>query len=261
MIRILSALALLPLVLVTVWLLPPMATLVLAEVAALIAFFEYRALARRLGASMPPGIVAAAVLGSCAAVGLGSAPVDVILMAAVIAVAAVAVGGARPGPAVLHDVAAALFAPLYLGLPLGALAAVRAQQGREALFLLMFAIVGSDTAQYYVGRVAGRRLLAPAISPKKTVEGAAGGLVASVAIMTLLGGAWLPGLSSGVTALLGATVAVLGIAGDLFESLLKRSADVKDSAALIPGHGGLLDRIDSWLFAAPVYYVFVRFVA
>ena len=62
-------------------------------------------------------------------------------------------------------------------------------------------------------------------------------------------------------ALLGSVIVLLGIVGDLFESLLKRSAGVKDSSHLIPGHGGVLDRIDSWLFAAPVYYVFVRFVA
>jgi len=256
MTRILSALVLLPVVLGTIWYLPPLATLALAELAALLAFVEYRALASRLGAHVPALLGGVVVLASCAALGLGPAAIEVQL-AALLAVGASAVGAARPGPNVLGGVAATLFAPLYIGLPLGALAAVRATHGREALILLVAAIVASDSGQYYAGRLFGRRALAPAISPRKTVEGAIGGVIAGMAVLAL-GRAWLPNVPALTAALVGATIAALGIVGDLFESLLKRSADVKDSSTLIPGHGGVLDRLDSWLFAAPAYYVFLR---
>jgi phosphatidate cytidylyltransferase len=138
---------------------------------------------------------------------------------------------------------------------------VRTFEGREAVLLLMLTIMASDTAQYYTGRAFGRRALAPAISPKKTVEGAIGGLVAGMLVMGGLGPRWLPAFGVPTLILLGATLAALGIVGDLFESLLKRSADLKDSSSLIPGHGGLLDRLDSWLFAAPAYFIVLRYAA
>ncbi len=122
------------------------------------------------------------------------------------------------------------------------------------------AIIVSDSAQYYTGRAFGRRLLAPAISPKKTVEGAIGGVLFGGAAMVLGGLRVFPVASVPMLVLMSAAVVALGIVGDLFESLLKRSAGVKDSSSLIPGHGGVLDRIDSWLFAGPVFYVFVRYL-
>jgi phosphatidate cytidylyltransferase len=148
---------------------------------------------------------------------------------------------------------------LYLGLPIGSMVAIRAESGREALFLLMLTVITSDTAQYYTGRAFGRRLLAPAISPKKTVEGAIGGFVFGGLLLAVVGAWWLPGFPIGFRALLGVAIVALGIAGDLFESMLKRSAGVKDSSALIPGHGGVLDRIDALLFAAPVYYIVLKY--
>ena len=150
---------------------------------------------------------------------------------------------------------------LYLGLPVGAMVAIRALRGREALFLLMLTIIVSDSAQYYSGRAFGRRLLAPAVSPKKTVEGAVGGFVFGAAIFTTVGGWWLPSIPAVLRALIGLVIVALGIAGDLFESMLKRSADVKDSSALIPGHGGVLDRIDALLLAAPIYYVVLKYTS
>jgi phosphatidate cytidylyltransferase len=146
-------------------------------------------------------------------------------------------------------------------LPLGALIAVHWEHGREAALLLIVVVVASDSAQYYAGRAFGRRPLAPALSPKKTVEGAAGGLVAGAVALALVGHWWWPAAPLALRAGLGAVLVVLGITGDLFESMLKRAAGVKDSAALIPGHGGVLDRIDALLFAAPVYYTVVRYLA
>jgi phosphatidate cytidylyltransferase len=179
------------------------------------------------------------------------------------------------GPSALADTAATVLAPVYLGLPLGALAALRGDLGAEGtrsyltssttdgrlvVLLLLAVIVVSDSAQYYTGRAFGRRPLSPAISPKKTVEGAIGGVVFGT-LATVIGGHYVFASPLWILALLGAAISLLGIVGDLFESLLKRSAGIKDSSNLIPGHGGVLDRIDSWLFAAPVYYVFVRFIA
>jgi phosphatidate cytidylyltransferase len=280
MTRVLSALVLLPVVIGTIWFLPVIGTLVLAVIAAVLAFAEYRHIAAKLGASVPAGIGGIAVALACLEVAVADRPfgdevingvaqtavgnqLHIVLLAAMIVVGAMAVARGRPGPGTLADAAATMFAPIYVGLPLGALVAIRAEWSggsREALLLLLAVIVVSDSAQYYTGRTFGRRALSPAISPKKTVEGAIGGMVFGTLAMAV-GGGYVFASPIWILALLGAVISLLGIVGDLFESLLKRSADMKDSSQLIPGHGGVLDRIDSWLFAAPVYYMFVRFAA
>ena len=260
MLRILSAIVLLPGVVGTIWFLPPIATLVLAEVAAVLAFLEYRTIASALGARVPAGIPVLAVMAACAGVAVVTVPLDLVLMTAFIIVGSLAVAYGQPGQAVLRDAAASMFPILYIGLPLGAIAAVRIAGGREAVLLLLAIIVVSDSAQYYTGRAFGRAPLAPSISPKKTREGAIGGVVFWTAAMVVGGLRVFPEARLIVLILSGATIVVLGIVGDLFESLLKRSAGMKDSSALIPGHGGILDRIDSWLFAGPLFYVFVRYL-
>lgn len=157
------------------------------------------------------------------------------------------------------DRAAARFlAPWYIGMPLGMLAAVHAEGGRLATLLLIGTIVVSDSAQYYCGRLFGRRPLAPGTSPKKTIEGAMGGAVLAMLFLALAGPRVLPEAGTVPLALVGLVMAALGICGDLFESRLKRIAGVKDSAALIPGHGGLLDRIDALLFATPAFYLYLQ---
>ena len=264
MARVLSALVLLPIVIATIWWLPPWATLALAEIVVVLAFAEYAGLVARLGARLPVAVTGSGVVVSCAALaweGSEGSEAHVVLMAATIVVGSITVGMGRRGAEALQDVSAALFALLYLGLPLGALVAIRMEGGREVLLLLLACVMTSDTAQYYGGRAFGRRSLAPAISPKKTVEGAVAGLVAGTLAMVVIGEWWLPAVEPAGRALLGATVVGLGLVGDLFESGLKRSAGVKDTSGVIPGHGGVLDRVDSLLFATPFYYMVVRYGA
>jgi phosphatidate cytidylyltransferase len=152
------------------------------------------------------------------------------------------------------------FAAIYIAAPLASLVAIRLVGGPRAVFLLMITVMISDTAQYYTGRTLGSRPLAPRISPKKTIEGAIGGFVIGTAAFVVIGEWWAAGIPIAARVALGLAIVGLGIAGDLFESFLKRRAGVKDSSALIPGHGGVLDRIDALLFAAPVYYMVLRYV-
>jgi phosphatidate cytidylyltransferase len=247
-----------------VWFAPPFVFLAVAESLLLLAFLEYRTLARTTGLPVPAIPSAVAAMLTCAAlVPSVRVPLDVVLISAFVALGALTLtewsDGDR-GSNALGLAAASMFPSLYLGLPLGAMIAVREGRGRDVLLLLMLTVVVSDTAQYYSGRAFGRRPLAPAISPKKTVEGALGGLLFG-SMTFAVAGAWvLPAVPAALRAALGVMVVVLGIAGDLFESMLKRSADVKDSSGLIPGHGGVLDRIDALLFVAPVYYVVLKYV-
>ncbi len=151
--------------------------------------------------------------------------------------------------AALGRSAIGLGAILYCGFTLGFVVMLP----RELVLLLVAIIAVGDSAAYYGGRMFGRHALAPKISPKKTVEGAIVGLVASmltggIAGVFFLGEPWLS-----ITLISGAA-AMIGQIGDLAESAMKRSAGVKDSSSLLPGHGGILDRLDSVLFAAPVFY-------
>jgi phosphatidate cytidylyltransferase len=260
MTRVLSATVLAAVVLGVVCFLPPEATLLLAVLASAVAFAEYADLAAAFGSKVPTIPSGAAVAAACVAVGGDEPPLALVCLAALLCVGVLTIVRGQPGPEILRDASASLFPLLYIGVPLGALAAIRSIGGRDATLLLIATIVVSDSAQYYTGRAFGRHQLAPAISPKKTVEGALGGLIFGTAAMTLGGLAVFKGAN--IWLLVGTSIAVVvfGMIGDLFESQLKRSAGVKDSSTLIPGHGGVLDRIDSWLFAAPVFYVFTRYL-
>src|SRR5690349_354019 len=149
----------------------------------------------------------------------------------------------------IQQASTGIFAAVYIGMPLGMLVAVHGLLGWRATLLLLGTVVVSDSMQYYTGRLLGRHPLAPAISPKKTIEGAIGGVLFGTAFLAIVGAVVLPFSGYGPLIVLGVLIVSLGICGDLFESRLKRTAGMKDSSALIPGHGGVLDRVDALLFA------------
>ncbi len=143
---------------------------------------------------------------------------------------------------------------VYLGLSFGHLFLVfTLEKGRLWLLVLLAVVFGTDTGAYYTGRALGRRALAPRVSPKKTWEGTIGGTLCG----TLLGGGLVYGLKLAPLEIVFPfllLVSVVGQIGDLLESMIKRACQVKDSGELLPGHGGLLDRVDALIFAAPLFY-------
>ena len=148
---------------------------------------------------------------------------------------------------------------LYVGWLLSYLVALRLDAGRDWVFFTLFTIFGSDTVAYFVGRALGRHHLAPRISPKKTWEGAVGGVAGAIVVSLLFVTFTSLPLSYGQAIFLGLLVSIFGQFGDLAESLLKRTTGVKESGSSLPGHGGFLDRIDSVVFAGVVVYLYCIF--
>ncbi len=258
MTRLLSGVVLIAVTLALIWFLSPIAMLGVALVVAALAFTEYEKIVDAIGARVPFWTTLLATLLACAMVPFQWVDIESVLAAALLLIALNVLISDRVGTPILADTAAALLAPVYLGLPLGSLVGVHAMAGREAVLLLIATVAVSDTAQYYSGRAFGRTPLAPVRSPKKTREGALGGFIVAPIFLAVAGSYWLPIASPLRLAALGVGIVMAGIIGDLFESMLKRAADMKDSGTLIPGHGGVLDRIDALLFAAPVFYFFLR---
>ncbi len=154
-----------------------------------------------------------------------------------------------------------LATPIYVGGCLAAVDLVRDFPPTGAWVLLTMVLAwGSDTAAYFVGRKFGKTKLAPRISPKKTIEGSAGGLLASV-VGAVVMSFFLEGLNVPDAIALGVLAGAAGQAGDLLMSVLKRSSGVKDSGGILPGHGGILDRVDALAFTAPATWAYGHFIA
>ena len=162
----------------------------------------------------------------------------------------------RPETRTLRAVLAVLLMALWVGAPLAHLGLF--PRSRYGVILILIAVVGpwiSDSGAYFAGYLFGRRPLFPSLSPNKTVEGSLGGLLLTVLFVGLVSHELLD-FSLAKAAVVGVGVTLFSQSGDLFESALKRILDVKDLGHFLPGHGGVLDRIDSLLFTAPaVYYI------
>jgi phosphatidate cytidylyltransferase len=253
--RLLSAVALLAVVGGAALIAPIEGLLLMAIAIASLGFIEFARLGDALGARVPrlPGLVLTVLV--CASAGWPTLPLAPSMVALLVGAGILAIWNGVPDRASIGGIAVTVCGPLYLGLPLGALINVSWVHGRRAAVLVVLTVVASDSLQYYAGRLFGKHPLAPSISPKKTIEGAIGGFIGGAIAMAWLGDLWLPSMPLAVRLGLAVLLVATGIVGDLLESALKRAAQVKDSSHLIPGHGGVLDRIDALLLVIPVYAV------
>jgi phosphatidate cytidylyltransferase len=267
--RVLTAVVLIPVVLFLVFL-PPWAqwifTLVTALVACLAAW-EFLTLARQTGAR-PPRIAVLAAIVALFAADYQWPDIFALIGGGLCLALLVYCTFSSPVTRVLADATSSVFCLVYTGFTLLTLPALRQQPNGPSLVVFLLCVVwAGDIAALYAGRLFGRHKLAPAISPGKTWEGAIASILGSLAVaggLVALADHLLTRWNSAVLSygdaiwwywlILAAIVNVAAQAGDLAESALKRSAGVKDSGTLLPGHGGVLDRIDALLLAAPVLW-------
>jgi len=264
--RILTAAVALPLIIASIWFdqLKP-AFAVIAAAAMMAGLYEFWILSarREMRAQRELGTVFAVALLLAFYLQAPSVWPELMLMivaAFVLSSLAAAMLRGAPFEALIGRVGATLFGVFYVVFLGGHIIALRTTYpnplGSDLLYFFLLVLMGSDTAAYYTGRTFGRHKLAPKVSPGKTWEGAAGGMIASLAAAALAHFWFFPEMSLRAALPLAAAMNVLGVVGDLSESALKRGAGAKDAANILPGHGGLLDRLDSLLFNAPLLYYF-----
>jgi phosphatidate cytidylyltransferase len=253
----------LPLLALALFWAPPLVLILVVAAASSVGLWEFYGLVRARGIEplRATGFVLA-VLFFLQIVRPALVPPAVLPIAAMV-VLAVMLTRAGDVPGSVTSAAVTLLGAAYLGGLGGTLAALRLAPyelgGPWVTMLLLTTVMTADSAALFVGSAIGRHKLAPRISPGKTWEGLAGALVGGVAGALVIRQLRLPWLPLGHAVALAVAVALAGTGGDLVESLLKRWAGVKDSGALFPGHGGMLDRLDSLLFGAPVLYYYLLY--
>jgi len=265
MMRVLTALVLVPILIAIVGYAPPLCFLLLVCSASVLALEEYFSLAARAGLEVfrMPGhgsslLLLSSLYGSATKV-TSSWTALLILVTSLLLFFTLGLRRGNRLPTVLPGVAATLLGLFYVSLTLGLLVVVQISPtswgpGKQWVFFLLVVVWFGDTGAYYVGLALGKHPLAPLISPKKTIEGALGGLLGNVLAAILGKQILLPDAPLLQLLVLGLLLGVVSQIGDLSESALKRGAGVKDSSNLLPGHGGMLDRIDGVLFASPVMF-------
>jgi phosphatidate cytidylyltransferase len=180
-----------------------------------------------------------------------------VLMGNLLIVGAITLYGYSRDPLMTNRAAMQIQGMVYIPLMLSSIILIRSgQDGIVWIYFLLAVVFSGDIGALYAGTYLGRHKLCPSVSPKKTIEGALGGLATNLLIGVTVKAFFLPSLSWGHTAVFILLIGIAGQIGDLFESVLKRTSGIKDSGGILPGHGGMLDRIDALLFAAPVAWLY-----
>ncbi len=264
--RVASAVVFLPIFWIIVKKLGPVYDVLMAA-AALLALVELYRLAEARGRRCHRLAGALVTLLFLASFATPSVPIQYALLVGLFAIPLEALRRGGDFGAAFSEIGATFFGASFVGVLFGYLVALRVlhdppkgdETGSDLVFLLFFVVWSSDMAAYYVGSSLGRWPLAPRISPRKTIEGAVGGIFGALLASFVARGWFIHRLRVRDCVILALALGGIGILGDLVESMLKRGAGVKDSASIVPGHGGILDRVDSLLYAAPVLYYYYLF--
>jgi phosphatidate cytidylyltransferase len=259
--RVISGLLFLPIFYLFTWKLPPVYFGALVLAAVVVGQDEFYRMAKARG--IAPNSVLGVLLGALVILeayhpmyfGVGKFYIAACLVLVMIA----RLFSTRPVDGALEDISATFTGIVYVAVLFGFQVTIfKGVDGRQWLVFLYLIIWASDIGAYSIGIPFGRHRLYEKVSPKKSIEGLIGALAAAAAMALLCRSWFMPRIDAVEAVVLALVLAAAGTIGDLVESLFKRAAGVKDSGVIIPGHGGILDRMDSMLFAAPVLFYYLR---